>query len=322
MKKAMILLFAVLLLAGCAAEPAETTVLPETTAIPTTQPETVPATTVLETTVPETTAEPIVTGWQEADGNRYYYDVFGEPVIGWETVDGKIYFFDDTGAMVTGWYQEGEYSYYLQEAGAAVGPQEIDGKQYFFGPSGKNIVLVNPWNKVPKGYQADPVQFEGGYYIGSACHDALKAMFDACRAAGCDPVLISGHRSRSFQEKLFDNKVQKLMDQGYSESGAKKKAAESVAVPGTSEHQLGLAADIIDDSNWSLDETQADNPTQQWLMEHCWEYGFILRYPEGTTEITGIIYEPWHYRYVGVEAALEIKALGITLEEYLDAVHE
>ena len=103
MKKAMILLFAVLLLAGCAAEPAETTVLPETTAIPTTPPETVPATTVLETTVPETTAEPIVTGWQEADGNRYYYDVFGEPVIGWETVDGKIYFFDDTGAMVSGW---------------------------------------------------------------------------------------------------------------------------------------------------------------------------------------------------------------------------
>ena len=318
MLKKLILILAVFMLAGCVAEPAETTSPPETTAIPTT----VPATTVLETTVPETTAEPIITGWQEADGNRYYYDVFGEPVIGWETVDGKIYFFDDTGAMVTGWYQEGEYSYYLQEAGAAVGSQEIDGKQYFFGPSGKNIVLVNPWNKVPKGYQADPVQFEGGYYIGSACHDALKAMFDDCRAAGCDPVLISGHRSRSFQEKLFDNKVQKLMDQGYSESGAKKKAAESVAVPGTSEHQLGLAADIIDDSNWSLDETQADNPTQQWLMAHCWEYGFILRYPEGTTEITGIIYEPWHYRYVGIEAAMEIKALGVTLEEYLGAVQK
>jgi len=319
LKKAMILFLAVLLLAGCAAEPAETTSPPETTAKPTT----VPATTVLEKTVPETTAEPIVTGWQEVDGNRYYYyDVFGEMITGWETVDGKIYFFDDTGAMVTGWYQEGEYSYYLQPDGAAVGPVEIEGKQYFFGPSGKNMVLVNPWNKVPKGYQADPVQFEGGYYIGSACHDALKAMFDACRAAGCDPVLISGHRSRSFQQKLFDNKVQKLMDQGYSESGAKKKAAESVAVPGTSEHQLGLAADIIDDSNWSLDETQADTPTQQWLMEHCWEYGFILRYPEGSTEITGIIYEPWHYRYVGIEAALEIKTLGVTLEEYLDAVQK
>lgn len=318
MLKKLILILAVFMLAGCVAEPVETTSPPETTAIPTT----VPATTVLETTVPETTAEPIVTGWQEADGNRYYYDVFGEPVTGWETVDGKIFFFDDTGAMVTGWYQEGEYSYYLQETGAAVGPQEIDGKQYFFGPSGKNLVLVNPWNKVPKGYQADPVQFEGGYYIGSACHDALKAMFDACRAAGCEPVLISGHRSRSFQEKLFDNKVQKLMDQGYSESGAKKKAAESVAVPGTSEHQLGLAADIIDDSNWSLDETQADNPTQQWLMAHCWEYGFILRYPEGTTEITGIIYEPWHYRYVGIEVAMEIKALGVTLEEYLGAVQK
>lgn len=298
-----------LLLVGCAAVPVETTIPPETTGAPTTAPATVPPTTVLETVVPETTAEPIVTGWQEIDGNRCYYDAFGELVTGWETVDGKLYFFDDVGAMVTGWYEEGEYSYYLQETGAAVGPVEIEGKQYFFGPSGKNMVLVNPWNKIPKGYKADPVQFEGGYYVSSSCHDALKAMFDACRAAGCSPVLISGHRSQTFQQKLFDNKVQKLMDQGYSESGAKKKAAESVAVPGTSEHQLGLAVDISGVS------------AQQWLAEHCWEYGFILRYPDNTTHITGIIYEPWHYRYVGTEVSLELQELGITLEEYLDAVH-
>ena len=98
------------------------------------------------------------------------------------------------------------------------------------------------------------------------------------------------------------------------------KAKKWVAVPGTSEHQLGLAVDIIDSNYGYLDDYQASMPTQKWLMEHCWEYGFILRYPEGTTEITGIIYEPWHYRYVGVEVAMEMKQLGVTLEEYLGAV--
>ena len=90
-----------------------------------------------------------------------------------------------------------------------------------------------------------------------------------------------------------------------------------MAIPGTSEHQLGLAVDIVDKHSQVLDNSQADTPAQQWLMEHSWEYGFILRYPEGKSEITGIIYEPWHYRYVGKEAAAEIHELGLCLEEYL-----
>ena len=107
------------------------------------------------------------------------------------------------------------------------------------------------------------------------------------------------------------------MKEGYEEEEAKVIAAREVAVPGTSEHQLGLAVDIVDKDHPLLDESQADRPTQIWLMEHCWEYGFILRYPVGTTDQTGIIYEPWHYRYVGREIAMELKELGITLEEYL-----
>ena len=95
------------------------------------------------------------------------------------------------------------------------------------------------------------------------------------------------------------------------------KAAKEVAVPGTSEHQLGLAVDIIDTNNWNLDESQESMPTQQWLIANSWRYGFILRYPNGTTNITGIIYEPWHYRYVGCQVAKEIYERGITLEEYL-----
>ena len=95
-------------------------------------------------------------------------------------------------------------------------------------------------------------------------------------------------------------------------------AAKTVALPGTSEHQLGLAVDIVDRSNQNLDRTQETTAVQQWLMAHSWEYGFILRYPDEKSETTGIIYEPWHYRYVGKEAAEEIYRQGVCLEEYLD----
>ena len=91
-----------------------------------------------------------------------------------------------------------------------------------------------------------------------------------------------------------------------------------VAIPGTSEHQLGLALDIIDDSNRTLDRSQENTQTQQWLMAHSWEYGWILRYPNGKTDLTGIIYEPWHYRYVGKEIAAELHSLDMCLEEYFN----
>ena len=90
-----------------------------------------------------------------------------------------------------------------------------------------------------------------------------------------------------------------------------------MAVPGTGEHELGLAADLMDESYPYLDEEQENTPTQRWLMENSWRYGFILRYPNGSTEITGILYEPWHYRYVGRGPAEEICRMGVTLEEYL-----
>ena len=88
-----------------------------------------------------------------------------------------------------------------------------------------------------------------------------------------------------------------------------------MAVPGTSEHQLGLAVDIVDVNQQVLEEEQEDTPTQQWLLANSWKYGFILRYPENKSSITGITYEPWHYRYVGRQAAQEIYSQGICLEE-------
>ena len=95
-----------------------------------------------------------------------------------------------------------------------------------------------------------------------------------------------------------------------------------MARPGTSEHQLGLAVDIVSASNQSLTKAQEKTKVQKWLMEHCWEYGFILRYPNEKSGITGIGYEPWHYRYVGTEIALDIRDSGLCFEEYLELRQE
>ena len=108
-----------------------------------------------------------------------------------------------------------------------------------------------------------------------------------------------------------------MLAQGYSSSEAQRIAGQNVALPGTSEHQLGLAVDIVDANQQVLEEDQEDTLTQQWLLANSWKYGFILRYPQGKSDITGITYEPWHYRYVGRQAAAEIYSQVICLEEYL-----
>ncbi len=107
------------------------------------------------------------------------------------------------------------------------------------------------------------------------------------------------------------------MGQNYSQEEAKKKAAQWIAIPGTSEHQTGLALDIVSSSYQLLNKEQENTPEQKWLIENSYKYGFILRYPSDKTNITGIEYEPWHYRYVGKETAKEITERGICLEEYL-----
>ena len=179
------------------------------------------------------------------------------------------------------------------------------------------LLLVNPWNPLPEDFTCTRTQLANGQSVDERCYPDLQAMMDGCRAAGLSPTICSSYRTQEKQEQLYQNKVDRLAAQGWSLEEAKVEAAKSVAIPGTSEHQLGLAVDIVDKHSQVLDSSQADTPTQQWLMEHSWEYGFILRYPEGKSEITGIIYEPWHYRYVGKEAAAEIHELGLCLEEYL-----
>ena len=181
------------------------------------------------------------------------------------------------------------------------------------------LILVNPWNPLDQDYSFTPTKLSNGLVVDQRCYPDLQDMMDACRAAGLSPVICSAYRSYEKQEELYQKKVDKLTAQGYSRSSAEAEAAKEVALPGTSEHQLGLALDIVDSSYQVLDKAQEETSAQKWLMEHSWEYGFILRYPSGSSELTGIIYEPWHYRYVGREAAAEIYEQGVCLEEYLAA---
>lgn len=181
-----------------------------------------------------------------------------------------------------------------------------------------NLILVNPWNPLPDDYQISLTSLPNGHSIDSRCYPALTEMMNACREAGYQPLICSSYRSQEKQESLFQERMDELIAQGYTKKEAKAKAGTSVARPGTSEHQAGLAVDLVDNHHQILDATQQDTPVQQWLMENSWKYGFILRYPEDKSKLTGIIYEPWHYRYVGKEAAQEIYERGICLEEYLE----
>ncbi|MBO5210149.1 MAG: M15 family metallopeptidase [Lachnospiraceae bacterium] len=176
-----------------------------------------------------------------------------------------------------------------------------------------NLIIVNRWNELPEDYSVELTELSNGQKVDSRIYPYLQEMFDAARAEGIYPVVREGYRTAEEQQEILDDKIQTYINQGYSQSRAERTAKEWVALPGTSEHQLGIAVDInADKSKCSNEDVYA------WLAENAYKYGFILRYPPGKQEITGTSYEPWHYRYVGVEAAQEIYEQGICLEEYFE----
>ena len=180
-----------------------------------------------------------------------------------------------------------------------------------------NLTLVNPWNKIPESYETDLTYLRNGQAVDSRCYPELQQMMDDCRAAGLSPVICASYRTMEKQEALFADKKERVIREGCPADEAEAEAAKTVALPGTSEHQLGLALDIVDLGYQELDTQQEDTSVQQWLMENSWKYGFVLRYPAEKSDITGIIYEPWHYRYVGKDVAAEMYENGLCLEEYL-----
>ena len=179
------------------------------------------------------------------------------------------------------------------------------------------LLLVNSSNAIPDGYApTELTELSNGQSVDKRIYPSLQSMFDDARAQGVYPVVSSGYRTAKQQQSEMDDKIQEYRDDGKSEDEARTLAATYVAQVGYSEHEAGLAIDIVAKANKSDDDT-----VWAWMKEHCAEYGFILRYPEGKEGVTGMSYEPWHFRYVGVEAAQKIMGAGITLEEYLGQVN-
>lgn len=174
-----------------------------------------------------------------------------------------------------------------------------------------NLMVVNRWNELPEDYEVELVELFNGKEVDERIYPYLQEMFDAAREEGIYPIVREGYRTEAEQQAMFDEKVQAYRSEGYSRARAERTAEEWVALPGTSEHQLGIAVDINADK-----EKCSNEEVYAWLAENAHKYGFILRYPQGKVSITGISYEPWHYRYVGAEAAKEIYEQGICLEEY------
>jgi D-alanyl-D-alanine carboxypeptidase len=274
-----------------------------------------------DTQPPETTSP---YGWKQENGLPYYLKEDGTKATGWYRINDRLYRFNDDGTPYSGWLEDNGVTYYILPGGAmARGQVEIDGVRHFFTSGGREILLVNPWNSVPEGYEPDLVDLSIYYAaenskVDRSCYDALIRMIDECNKEAPRAAVASSYRTHEYQTRAYESKVRKLKEAGMSEEEARKEAATVIAVPGTSEHQLGLAVDIIDTRLWALEEEQETLPAQQWLMANSWRYGFILRYPKDKIDSTGIIYEPWHYRYVGVDVAKEIYESGLTLEEYIE----
>lgn len=180
-----------------------------------------------------------------------------------------------------------------------------------------NMVLVNGEHPMEEGYVPELKDLEKGLSVDSRIYDAAKKMLSDAKKAGLHVEICSAYRSVERQEQVFGSSMQERVKNGMSYWDAYEETVLNVALPGTSEHALGLALDLVSNEYTELDERQETTAEAKWLKANCYKYGFILRYPPEKTKITGIIYEPWHYRYVGIEEATKMTELGVTLEEYL-----
>ena len=248
----------------------------------------------------------VATGWLDTEEGWMYLDEQGQLCSGWVETDNGRTWLSESGIALTGWQEVDGKEYYFRDNGImAIGKVVLDEKTYYFSSTGQLVPLVNKWNALSDDYTVELVSY-GKHQIAAEAHDHLVAMIDQIKGLGYYNVT-SIYRSKATQQNIWDRYYNNFRAVGCSKAEAERLTAEKVAIPGTSEHHLGLAVDI-----------DGVKPVHNWLAEHCWEYGFIVRYPDGTTDITGIEYEPWHFRYVGLELAKELHELGLTLEEYMD----
>lgn len=231
--------------------------------------------------------------------------------VGWILMDEEWYYFHEDNVMA---YDEWVEDHYLDVDGKWIPEAErvepIDLNSWM-------LTLVNLENPLQENYLPPLAKLENGMEFDERAITQLNEMIADARAEGLFPIICSAYRTIDRQEALYINQVYKQKRRGLDQETAEEEAKKYVAYPNTSEHNLGLAVDIVAQSYQLLNSKQEETKEMQWLIENCSNYGFILRYPKDKTEITGIVYEPWHFRYVGVEAAKEIMERGLCLEEYI-----
>lgn len=219
-----------------------------------------------------------------------------------------------------------DYNQDRLSAGEAAGEQEKpetseEDTVYEFSEDDWRLILINKQHSIPDGYEEEvPLgnisTMKGIMHCDERIIDDLLDMIQAAKDDGVTLAICSPYRDLQYQEMLFNRKIRKYMKRGLSYMEAYQLASQAVTVPNASEHQIGLALDIVTDTYVALNEGFAKTAAGKWLAENSCKYGFILRYPKGKEDITGIEYEPWHFRYVGAEAATLITEQGITLEEF------
>lgn len=178
------------------------------------------------------------------------------------------------------------------------------------------LLLVNRYHPLEEEFDGELTELRYGEMVDSRIYPDLQEMFDEMRAEGLEPRVVQGYRTSEEQKERLDNKIREYMGYGKSREEARELAIQWEAEPGTSEHETGLCVDISSDS----EDNESANAVWEWMDENCSRFGFIKRYPNDKSSVTGVKGEPWHYRYVGPEAAQEITGRNITLEEYLGAV--
>ncbi len=212
----------------------------------------------------------------------------------------------------------------IQTGGGEVAPPESSAppepEQPVINKEDWNLVLINPDHAIEKEPEMtfDEVQ---GYKFDSRIAGKVRELIAAAKEDGYSLAIVSGYRTMDRSRVLYANKIAEYQAMGYDEAAARVEAAKWVAPPGTSEHHSGLAMDIVSGDYYTkysdLVEEFENEPEAVWLRENCARFGFVLRFPKDKVEVTGINYEPWHFRYVGEEHAAAIMEQGLCLEEYL-----
>ena len=187
------------------------------------------------------------------------------------------------------------------------------------------LILVNADNPIPEDFELGELELvqknsQGTYNLDSRAASYARQMIADAEAEGISLFLCSSYRSNALQKTLFENRYNDYIAKGWSEADAYAKTATINAIPGTSEHETGLCMDVVTPSYRVLDSGYAETDAAKWLAANAYKYGFILRYPKDKQDITKIIFEPWHYRFVGVENAKLIYESGLCLEEYIETL--